>query len=161
MTVVSSLWSVASLGILVTDYRQLTSRSGTSPLAPTAIRSYRDLIAWQRSMDLVVASYRLAGRLPKDELYGLVSQVRRAATSVPANIAEGQGRHSTRQFLHFLGIANGSLLELETHILTAQRLDMVRENDGAECLRLSAEVGRILAGLARGLRRRAPLATGH
>lgn len=125
------------------------------------IKSYEDLIAWQRAMDLVVLSYRLAKKLPKDELYGLVSQIRRASTSVPANIAEGQGRRSTGQFLQFLGVANGSLLELETHMHVAHRLCMLEEPDVRNFLTLSGEVGRILAGLARSLRERVPRPTGH
>lgn len=123
------------------------------------IRSYRDLIAWQRSMDLVVLSYQVAAALPREELYGLVSQIRRAATSVPANIAEGQGRGSTRQFLHFLGVAKGSLLELETHVQVAERLGMLNEQKAEPCLKLSGEVGKIIAGLTRRLRERVP--TGH
>ena len=109
-------------------------------------------------MTLVVAAYRLAAKLPKDELYGLTSQIRRAATSVPANIAEGQGRRSTGEFLQFLGIANGSLLELETHLLAAERLDMLGPADLDETLRMTGEVGRMLAGLKQALRDRKPRA---
>ena len=118
------------------------------------IRSYRDLLVWQRAMDLVVSSYRLAKNLPKEELYGLTSQIRRAATSVPANIAEGQGRRSTGQFLQFLGIANGSLLELETHFLAAEKLGLLKSADLEATFRLTGEVGRMLAGLMRRLRER-------
>lgn len=125
------------------------------------IKSYQDLIAWQRAMDLVVLSYGLAKKLPKDELYGLVSQIRRAASSVPANIAEGQGRGSARQFLPFLRIANGSLLELETHIQVAHRLGMLDSADMRRFLTLSGEVGRIIAGLTRSLRDRVQHPTGH
>ncbi len=87
--------------------------------------SYRDLIAWPKSMDLVENIYRLTVRFPKEELYGLVSQLRRAAVSVPSNIAEGQGRMSHGEFRQFLG---GSLLELETQILIAQRLNLIDAN---------------------------------
>lgn len=125
------------------------------PTAPGgSVRTYRDLLVWQRAMDLVVSSYRLARRLPKDELYGLTSQIRRAATSVPANIAEGQGRRTTGQFLQFLSVANGSLLELETHVLAGERLGLLRPADLKETLRLSGEVGRMLAGLIRRLKER-------
>ena len=105
-------------------------------------------------MDLLVLSYGLAKRLPRDELYGLTSQIRRAAASVPANIAEGQGRRSTGQFLQFLRVANGSLLELETHLLTAERLGLLRPQDLVDAFRLSGDVGRMLAGLMRRLKER-------
>lgn len=130
------------------------------------VRSYRDLLVWQRSMDLVVSAYELAKRLPRDELYGLTSQIRRAATSVPANIAEGQGRRSTRQFLQFLGVANGSLLELETHLL-AERLGLLVSRDLEETFRLCRDVGKMLSGLMRRLKERQtpgphwPQATDH
>jgi four helix bundle protein len=75
------------------------------------VRSYRDLIVWQKAMDLVVESYRLSRLLPKSEVYGLGSQLQRAAVSVPANIAEGQGREHLGEYVHHLSIANGSLME--------------------------------------------------
>ena len=81
------------------------------------IKSYRDLEVWKKAMDLVVESYRITTMLPKSETYGLASQIQRAAASVPANIAEGHGREHLGDYLHRLSIANGSLLELETHIL--------------------------------------------
>jgi four helix bundle protein len=86
------------------------------------IRSHRDLLVWQRAMDLVEHCYRATTHLPKSEVYGLSSQLQRAAVSVPANIAEGHGRKSTRAYLHHLSIAYGSLAELETHIEIACRL---------------------------------------
>ena len=86
------------------------------------IMSYRDLIAWQKAMDLVTAIYRATAGFPRDEIYGLTSQLRRAAVSTPSNIAEGQGRQSTREFIHFLSIAYGSLNEAQTQILIAERL---------------------------------------
>lgn len=118
-------------------------------------------------MDLVVSAYELAKRLPRDELYGLTSQIRRAATSLPANIAEGQGRRSTRQFLQFLGVANGSLLELETHLLVAERLGFLMSRDLEVTFRLCRDVGRMLSGLMRRLQERQtrsphwPQATDH
>jgi len=133
-----------------------------------SVRTYRDLTVWQRAMDLVVLAYRLGKRLPKEELYGLISQIRRAATSIPANIAEGQGLRYTGEFLKFLGIANGSLMELETHIIASQRLGLVTDADVKEPLEVAAHVGRMLAGLMRRLeertprtRRHRPPATGH
>src|SRR5258708_1498266 len=88
-----------------------------------AIKSYRDLETWQTAMGLVAQIYRVTKIFPKDELYSLTSQLRRAAVSVPSNIAEGQGRDSTKEFLHHLSIAHGSLCEVETQLLIAQRLE--------------------------------------
>src|SRR3954462_15767747 len=90
--------------------------------APATIKSHRDLIAWQKGMDLVVLVYQATAEFPKHELYGLMRQIRRAAASIPANIAEGQGRRSKSEFCQFLGNARGSLLELDTHLELAFRL---------------------------------------
>jgi four helix bundle protein len=84
--------------------------------------SYRDLIAWQKAMDLVTAIYRVTGSFPREELYGLTSQLRRAAVSVPSNIAEGQARFSRKEFHHFLSQARGSLVEIETQLMIAENL---------------------------------------
>lgn len=127
----------------------------------TRVRTYRDLLVWQRAMDLVVLAYQLGKRLPKEELYGLVSQIRRAATSVPANIAEGQGRRHTAEFLNFLGIANGSLMELETHIIASQRLGFLSDVDIQKSMEAAAHVGRMLAGLVRRLEQRPPRIRNH
>ncbi len=81
-----------------------------------SIDSYRDLLVWQKAMDLVVECYKATREFPKDEMYGLTSQLRRAAVFVPANISEGHSRPSAGEFLHFLGIAYASLSELQTHI---------------------------------------------
>ena len=116
------------------------------------IKSYRDLKVWERAMDLVVGSYQLAKLLPRDELYGLISQIHRAAVSVPANIAEGHGRDHLGDYIHHLSVANGSLMELETHLLVAQRLSYVKTSDVEPLLALTAEVGRMLAGLTRKLK---------
>jgi four helix bundle protein len=89
---------------------------------PSEIKSYRDLIVWQKSMDLVVASYEVAKKIPHQEIYGLIAQIQRAAVSIPANIAEGHGRRHTGDYIHHLSMARGSVLELETHFLIAQRL---------------------------------------
>jgi four helix bundle protein len=118
------------------------------------IDSYRGLLVWQKSMDLVVISYQVAKRLPASELYGLTSQIQRAAVSVPSNIAEGYGRHHLGDYLHHLSVANGSLKELETHLLIAQRLSYLRESDIEAVLALAEEVGRMLRGLASALRRK-------
>ncbi len=117
----------------------------------TTVQSYRELVAWQKSMKFVAEAYRLTTKFPTHELYGLVSQLRRSAISIPSNIAEGQGRRSTGEFRHFLGIARGSLLEVETQILLAAELGYVEAAESESLLRKSAEVGRILNGLMNAL----------
>jgi four helix bundle protein len=114
------------------------------------ILSYRDLVAWQRAMELVQAIYRATREFPQEEIYGLTSQVRRAAVSV--NIAEGRGRHSTNEFVHHLAIARGSLCEVETHILIAHQLRYLPEPTVAEVLALTDEVSRLITGLTRSLK---------
>lgn len=116
------------------------------------VLNYRELHAWQRAMDLVESVYRMTSNWPDEERFGLISQVRRASVSVPANIAEGQGRTTTGEFLNHLSIAHGSLREVETHLLIAQRL---RFCDIVACepvMGQTAEVGRLLQGLMRSLR---------
>lgn len=113
------------------------------------IRSYRDLVAWQQAMDLAVAVYELTRQWPREELYGLTSQTRRAAMSVPANIAEGYGRDNLGSYLQFLRIAQGSLKELETHLLLANRVGI--ESETSKILVQSETVGRVLGGLIRKL----------
>ena len=112
-------------------------------------QNYRDLIAWQRAMDLVVAVYSLTRQFPKEEAFGLTSQARRAAVSVPSNIAEGQGRAGDPEFVRFLRIAYGSLREVETQILIAERLSFATAESVCATLALAAEVGRLLNGLMR------------
>ncbi len=115
----------------------------------TEIRSYRDLVAWQQAIDLSVAVYKLTKDWPREELYGLTSQTRRAATSVAANIAEGYGRDNLGSYLQFLRIAQGSLKELETHLIIAERVGIT---DAAKPLLDQADgVGRVLGGLIRKL----------
>jgi len=120
---------------------------------PVPIRSYRDLQVWQAAVDLVVDVYRFSAAFPKCETYGLRSQLREAAVSVPANIAEGHGREHLGDYLHHLSVANGSLMELETHCIIAQRLSYAA-GDIPPLLAGAAEVGRMLAGLIRALKRR-------
>jgi four helix bundle protein len=116
------------------------------------IRSYRDLKAWQKGMELVREIYRVSRKFPKEELFGLMSQIRRAAVSVPSNIAEGHAKLSRKEYQHFLGHARGSLAEIETQILIAKDLDYLNEIDMNYILNLSAEVGRVLNGLLASLR---------
>ena len=120
---------------------------------------YRELIAWQKSMMLVKAVYALSQNFPKDERFGLTSQIRRAAVSVPSNIAEGQGRDSTREFIHHLSMAYGSLMEVETQVLIGLDLGYLEKELVSAFLRDSSEAGRIINGLMRSLRRK--LSTEH
>ena len=92
------------------------------------IQSYKELEVWKKSMDLVEICYKITNDFPKEELYGLTNQIRRAAVSIPSNIAEGQSRWSTKEFLRFLSIAKGSLSELETQLIVAQRLNYISED---------------------------------
>jgi four helix bundle protein len=112
-----------------------------------AVKSYRDLIVWQKAMDLVEDVYKRTKRFPREELYGLTSQLRRAVVSVPSNIAEGQGRNSTKEFLHHLSIAYGSLCEVETQCLIAHRLGYLESRDLDRLTTRSSEIGRIINGL--------------
>jgi four helix bundle protein len=114
-------------------------------------KDYRDLVAWQKAMELVLLVYRVTKAMPKEELYGLTIQMRRAAVSIPSNIAEGQGRHTKRDFHNFLSIALGSLRELETQILISQKLDYIAESAASESLVLADRVGRLIRGLAKSL----------
>ncbi len=113
---------------------------------------FRQLIVWQRAMDLTERVYQITRLLPADERYGLVSQMRRSARSVAANIAEGYGRSRTGEYRCFLGIAFGSLLELETDLELVSRLGLIPGHDLEPVKALSTEVGRLLAGLRRSLR---------
>ena len=115
------------------------------------VRCYRDLLVWQKAVDLVADCYSVAKQLPRSEIYGLVTQLQRAAVSIPANIAEGHGREHLGDYLRHLSIANGSLMELETHILIAQRLNYLGANDVEHILSLSGELSRMLTGLTKKL----------
>ena len=112
-------------------------------------QSVQRLKVWQKSMDLVEASYKLSSRLPLDERFGLVSQIRRAATSVPANIAEGFGRWNARDFARFVAIASGSLRELETHFIIVQRLGYLDKAAVDAALRLTDDLSKMLYRMRR------------
>lgn len=118
-------------------------------------RSYRDLLVWQRAMDLTLAVYETTRRWPTAERFGLIDQARRAAASVPANIAEGHGRTGHREFLHHCSIANGSLSEVETHLILAHRLAYLDQSTHDHLIAQTTEVARLLHGLMRHLRERA------
>ncbi len=115
------------------------------------IKSHRDLIAWKKAIDLTVDVYRVTKAFPSDERFGLTSQIRRASSSVPANIAEGQGRRSKREFVQFLCHARGSLLELDSHLELALRLEYIDKLNFSGLREQVDEVGRIINGLVRSL----------
>ena len=115
------------------------------------VRGYRDLTVWQKAMDLVVESYRLVRLLPPSESFGLISQIRRAVVSIPANIAEGQGRDHLGDYIHHLSVAKGSLVELETHFLICERLKFLKPSDVQLLLSSTDEIGRMLSGLSKKL----------
>jgi four helix bundle protein len=116
-----------------------------------AVRSYRELIAWQKAMDLVTLVYDLTDEYPTDERFGLKAQIRRAVVSVPSNIAEGAGRNSTKEFINHLSIAYGSLMETETQNLIAERRGYITHPRSNQVLELAAEVGRVINGLSNSL----------
>jgi four helix bundle protein len=110
-------------------------------------QNYQDLMVWQRAMEMTVAVYELSRSFPREELYGLTSQVRRAAVSVVSNIAEGRGRLSQGEFRQFLGLAQGSNYEVQTQILLAARLGIGEPKLLSKAEGLSCETGKMLSGL--------------
>jgi|HubBroStandDraft_6_1064221.scaffolds.fasta_scaffold1291504_1 four helix bundle protein len=114
---------------------------------PTRVNSYRQLIAWQKAIDLVTSIYDVTRNFPPSELYGLVSQLRRSAVSVPSNIAEGQGRATKGEFIQFLCHARGSLFELETQTVIARKLGYISSEVEEHLAAKATEVARILNGL--------------
>ena len=114
-------------------------------------KSYRDLLIWQRSIKLVGKCYQLTKLFPEDERFGLTSQLRRAAVSVPANIAEGFGRETTGAFVQFLRTAQGSLKELETHLLIAEEIEIISNQSTAPLLRECDEIGKMLRSFMRSI----------
>ena|ERR1051325_4039093 len=114
-------------------------------------QNYADLTAWQKAMDLAQAVYDETRTWPKEELYGLIAQLRRAAVSVPSNIAEGQGRRAPREFHRFLSIAHGSVREVETQLLLGARFAYTSQARITPILNLAGEVGKLITGLANSL----------
>jgi len=117
-----------------------------------AIESYRDLIVWQRAIEMTVAVYQLTSDFPREELYGLASQLRRAGVSVASNIAEGYGRASTGEYLQFLGIARGSNLELQTQLVIARKLQLGDQQETEIAEGFSHEVGKMLVSLMKNVK---------
>jgi four helix bundle protein len=115
------------------------------------IESYRDLVAWQKAVDLVARVYEITKTFPTDERFGLTQQLRRAAVSVPSNIAEGKGRGTAAEFSRFLSIATGSLTEVDTQLVIAERLGFITNDTLDEVAGKIAEVGRIMTGLRKSL----------
>jgi four helix bundle protein len=115
------------------------------------VQSYKDLVVWQKAIALSVLCYELTGPFPKDETYGMVAQIRRASVSIPANIAEGHGREHTRSFIQFLRVAQGSLKELETHLLLAEKVGLVHSDALVQIYSNTDEIGRMLRSLIRSL----------
>ena len=115
------------------------------------VKDHKDLIVWQKAMDLVVEIYRLVKKLPKEETYALSDQMRRAVVSIPSNIAKGRGRSSEKDYLRFLFIARGSQAEVETQLLVCVRLDYLSESEIESAMNLCSEVGRMLNSMTRKL----------
>lgn len=111
------------------------------------VKSYQDLIVWQKAMNMVEMVYQATKGFPKEERYGLTNQVRRAAVSIPSNIAEGHARSSTAEFRNFLSIAQGSKAEVETQIQIAQRLLYISQEHAQEMLSILKEISKMLAAL--------------
>lgn len=110
----------------------------------TGITSYRQLIVWQRAMDIVVRIYKITRQFPPDEKFGLISQMRRSAVSIPSNIAEGRSRNTRKDFIQFMHIALGSLSELETQLDISFRISYLKEVDYNEIMGLASEEKRML-----------------
>ena len=130
----SGQWSVASI---------ISGR----PWSIMSVKSYKELLVWQKAMLLTEETYRLAKLLPREELYALSGQMRRAAVSIPSNIAEGQARSSTKEFVNFLSIARGSTAELETQLTICVRLKYLQQSQTGPALSLCSEVGKMLNAL--------------
>ncbi len=117
-----------------------------------SVSSFRELKVWQLGIELAEKVYRLTADFPKSEFYGLSNQMRRAAVSIPSNIAEGQGRDSTREFLHFLAIAFGSICELEIQLILAHRLNYLSDPDLQSILTILTATSKTTRGLQKSLK---------
>jgi four helix bundle protein len=119
-----------------------------------SVRSYRDLLVWKEGMELAAICYEVTKTFPREEMYGMTSQIRRAAAAVPANIAEGQGRENSREFIRFLRIAQGSLKEVETHLLLASKVGVASEESTAPILERRETLGKMIRALIRAIQRK-------
>ena len=120
----------------------------------STIKSYKDLMVWKAAVELAVSCYSVTKAFPSSEAYGMTSQMRRAAASVAANIAEGHGRESTAVFIQFLRVAQGSLKELETHLVISGRVGLMSDAEAERLLRATDEIGRMLRSMVRSLQRK-------
>ncbi len=118
------------------------------------MKSYEELDVWQKGVSLAIEVYKVTELFPRSERFGLMGQIRRAATAIPANIAEGWGRGSTKEYIQFLLVARGSLLELETHLVISQKLNYVKEEQFEDLKMQTRRIGRMLNGLIQALRAR-------
>jgi len=124
-----------------------------------SVQSYRDLVAWQKAMELAAAIYKLTSHLPEAERFGLIGQMRRAAVSVPSALAEGHSRISTKEFMRYISIAMGSLAEIETQLILCLKLNLLDEMRVQPLLESCDEQNRILRGLRKSLAARLPMPT--
>jgi len=122
----------------------------------SSVKSFHDLVAWQKSMELVTETYKVSQKFPKEEIFGLTSQIRRAAVSIPSNIAEGRGKSSAGEFQQFLYHAKGSLAEVETQIIIAINLGYLATEEVSHIMELIARVGRLLHGLLSAIKKTKP-----
>ncbi|AUP77696.1 four helix bundle protein [Flavivirga eckloniae] len=111
------------------------------------MKSYRDLIVWQKSMEVVTLTYKLLKQFPEDEKFGLTSQIKRSSVSVPSNIAEGYGRNYRKDYVRFLNISRGSLYEMQTQFQIGMNLKFINENELKEIKVLSVEIEKMLNSL--------------
>ena len=118
------------------------------------MKSYQQLDVWQKGVSLSIEVYKFTEQFPRSEKFGLTAQIRRATVSVPANIAEGWGRGSTREYVQFLLVARGSIFELETHLIIGQKLGFLEESQLGHLLQVTQAIGRMLNGLILALRAR-------
>ncbi|MDR1758866.1 MAG: four helix bundle protein [Bacteroidales bacterium] len=116
-----------------------------------AVKNYQELIVWQKAMEATALIYQIVKKLPKEELFALSSQMRRAAVSIPSNIAEGQARNSTKEFIQFLSVARGSKAELETQLLLCEKVNYLARTDILEAINLLQEVEKMLVALIKTL----------
>jgi four helix bundle protein len=141
---------------MVTGEQQLGGQRGNGRSHTIEKQGYQDLVVWQKAMELATAVYRVTRDWPHEEQYGLTSQVRRAAVAIPSNLAEGHGRSGRREFAHHVSIAYGSLCELETQLLIAERLDYSDGEATESLMERIADVRRLANGLLRSLQSATP-----
>ena len=120
-------------------------------MSAVTVKSYRDLIVWQKAFDLVLIVYRLTKSFPKDERFGLINQVRRASVSIVSNIAEGHARESSGEYRHFLSYSRASLAEVETQLLIAKQLEYVKPEDVSEAFGLLIEINKMINAIMKKL----------